>query len=179
MLGATCTTTIGAMERRLTLRDGSAVVVRPVEPDDAGLLVEGFEDLSDRSRYARFLTAVPRLPRHWVDDLVDVDHRDREALGALDPATGEGIGVARYVRLDEDPAEAEFAIAVVDAWQGRGLGRALLQELVDAARANGIARLSGDVLAENDRMLALGRSAASAAWVGDVHDGVVHLTLEL
>ena len=123
------------MQRTATLRDGSTAVIRPVEPEDAGLLVDGFEALSDRSRYARFLTAVPRLPRHWVADLVDLDHRDREALGALDPETGEGIGVARYVRLDDDPEEAEFAIAIADAWQGRGLGRVLLGELVDAARA--------------------------------------------
>lgn len=167
------------MERTVTLRDGSTAVIRPVEPDDAGLLVEGFEALSDRSRYARFLTAVPRLPKHWVDNLVDVDHRDREALGAVDVRTGEGVGVARYVRLAEDPEEAEFAIAIADDWQGRGLGRVLLGELVDAARANGLRRLSGDILAENARMLALGRTVGRDARLGDVHDGVVHLTVDL
>lgn len=167
------------MQRTVTLRDGSTVVIRPVEPEDAGLLVEGFEALSDRSRYARFLTAVPRLPRHWVEDLVDVDHRDREALGAVDPVTGEGVGVVRYVRLPDAADEAEFAIAVADDWQGRGLGRVLLAELVDAARANGLRRLSGDVLAENTRMLELGRSIGRDAWLGEIHDGVVHLTVEL
>ncbi len=167
------------MQRTVMLRDGSTAVIRPVEPEDAGLLVDGFEALSDRSRYARFLTAVPRLPRHWVEELVDVDHRDREALGAVDSQTGEGVGVARYVRLDDDPDEAEFAIAIVDAWQGRGLGRILLGELVEAARANGLQRLSGDVLAENDRMLALGRSVGRDARIGDVQDGVVRLVVEL
>ncbi len=167
------------MERTVTLRDGSTAVIRPVEPEDAGLLVDGFEALSDRSRYARFLTAVPRLPRHWVQELVDLDHRDREALGALDAQTGDGVGVARYVRLEDDPQEAEFAIAIADDWQGRGLGRILLGELVEAARANGLLRLSGDVLAANDRMLELGRSVGRDAHLGDVHDGVVHLVVEL
>jgi GNAT superfamily N-acetyltransferase len=167
------------MQRTVMLRDGSTAVIRPVEPEDAGLLVDGFEALSDRSRYARFLTAVPRLPRHWVEDLVDLDHRDREALGALDPQTGAGVGVARYVRLDDDPEEAEFAIAIVDDWQGRGLGRILLGELVEAARANGLQRLSGDVLAENDRMLELGRTVGRDARIGEVHNGVVRLVVEL
>lgn len=167
------------MQRTVILRDGSTAVIRPIEPEDAGLLVEGFEALSDRSRYARFLTAVPRLPRHWVEELVDVDHRDREALGALDERTGEGIGVARYVRLDDDPEEAEFAIAIADDWQGRGLGRILLGELVDAARANGLLRLSGDVLAENHRMLALGHTVGRGASTGEVQDGVVRLVVEL
>lgn len=167
------------MQRTVTLRDGSTAVIRPIEPEDAGLLVEGFEALSDRSRYARFLTAVPRLPRHWVDVLVDVDHRDREALGALDPQTGEGVGVARYVRLEDAPDEAEFAIAIADDWQGRGLGRVLLAELVDAARANGLRCLTADVLAENTRMLELGRSVGRDARLGEIHDGVVHLTVEL
>lgn len=167
------------MQRTVTLRDGSTVVLRPMEPEDAGLLVEGFEALSDRSRYARFLTAVPRLPRHWVEELVDLDHRDREALGAIDPVSGEGVGVARYVRLEDDPREADFAIAIADPWQGRGLGRVLLAELVDAARANGLERISGDVLAENTRMLQLGRSVGRDAHVGPPEAGVVRLVVEL
>ena len=167
------------MERTVTLSDGTSVVIRPVEPEDADLLVEGFAELSDHSRYARFLTAVPRLPRHWVGELVDVDHRDHEALGALDPETGRGIGVARYVRLSDDPEEADFAIALADSWQGRGLGRILLGELADAARANGLRRLSGDVLATNTRMLALGRGIGRSATVGPPQDGVVRLVVEL
>jgi acetyltransferase len=167
------------MKRTVTLRDGAAVDIRPLEPEDADLLVEGFEGLSPASRYARFLTAVPSLPRHWVDDLVDLDHRDREALAASDGQTGRGIGIARYVRDENDPQEAEFAIAIADAWQSRGLGRVLLGELIDAARANGLTRLYGDVLADNERMLALGRELGDPAHVGPAESGVVRLVLEL
>jgi acetyltransferase len=167
------------MQRQVTLPEGIDVVIRPVEPDDADLLVQAFEGLSAESRYLRFLTTVPRLPRHWVDELVDLDHRYREALGALDPETGEGIAVARYVRFDDDPEEADFAIAVADAWQGRGLGRLLLGELLEAARANGLRRLSGDVIATNERMLALGHTLGVPTRTSVAESGVVRLVLEL
>ena len=167
------------MLRTVTLRDGAAVDIRPLEPDDSDLLLQGFEGLSPASRYARFLTAVPRLPKHWVDDLTDLDHRDREALAASDAATGRGIGIARYVRVEGEPDAAEFAIAIADAWQDRGLGRLLLEELIGAARANGIARLYGDVFASNERMLGLGRTIGRGAHVGTPETGIVRLTIEL
>ena len=167
------------MLRTVTLRDGAAVDIRPLEPDDSELLLQGFEGLSPASRYARFLTAVPRLPKHWVDELVDLDHRDREALAASDAATGRGIGIARYVRVEGEPDAAEFAIAIADDWQDRGLGRMLLGELIDAARANGIARFYGDVFANNERMLGLGRTIGRGAQVGPAETGIVRLTVEL
>ncbi len=167
------------MQRTITLRDGAAVDIRPIEPEDADLLVAGFERLSPSTRYARFLTAVPSLPRHWVAGLVELDHRDREALVALDSQSGDMVGVARYVRLQEDPQTADFAIVIGDPWQGRGLGRILLGELVEAARANGIERFSGDVFAENQRMLGLGRTIGRSAHVGVPDSGVSKLVIEL
>jgi GNAT superfamily N-acetyltransferase len=69
-----------------------------------------------------------------------VDHHDHEAIIALDPLTGEGVGVARYVRAGADPEVAEVAVTVVDDWQGRGLGRALLERLAARARREGVRR---------------------------------------
>jgi hypothetical protein len=86
--------------RPARLRDGSAVLIRPVRPEDAGLLKDSFAGL-------RYLTGV--------------DHRDHEALGALAHARGGGVGIARYVRDREDPHAAEIAVIVIDGWQGRGL----------------------------------------------------------
>lgn len=86
---------------------------------------------------------------------VEVNHRDHEALVALDPDTGEGIGVARYVRSHEDPSVAELAVAVVDDWQGLGVGSRLVSELADRARDEGVTSFSATVLAENDTMLKL------------------------
>ncbi len=167
------------MSRLARLKDGSVVELRPLEPSDAELLTSGFETLSEATRYERFFTAVPTLPKHWVNDLLDIDHRDREALGATIPGTTRGIGVARYVRLDDDPDEADFAVTITDAWQGRGLGRVLMEELVAAARANGLRRLSADILAENEPMIGLARTLGRSAEISLPDEGVVHAVIEL
>ena len=120
------------------LRDGSRVEVRPVRRSDAELLLRGFERLSDESRYRRFLCSMPELSEEMVRYLTDVDHHDHEAVVALDAATGEGVGVARYVRDLDRPERAEAAVTVIDDWQGRGLGTLLLELLAVRAREEGV-----------------------------------------
>ena len=137
------------------LRDGSTVQVRPIEPSDRALLRRGLERLSEESRYRRFLSPVPRLTGAQLRYLTDVDHHDHEALIALEPASGEAVGVARYVRTA--PTAAEFAVTVIDDWQGRGLGSALLDLLAGRAREEGIARFGALLLAGNEEMLQLVR----------------------
>ena len=105
--------------RPVRLRDGSAVLIRPVRPEDAGLLEDGFAGLSDRSRRLRFLGPKEALSAAELRYFTDVDHRDHEALGALDHVRGGGVGIARYVRDREDPYAAEIAVTVIDGWQGR------------------------------------------------------------
>jgi len=136
-----------------TLRDGSRVAIRPIEPDDREELAEGFERLSAESRYRRFFAPVPALSARDLDYLTDVDHRDHEALVATDAATGAGIGVARYVRTA--PEVAEPAIVVADDWQGRGVGTLLLDALVGRAREEGIRRFEAPVLASNREVIGL------------------------
>ena len=137
------------------LRDGSRVVVRPIEPDDKEALLQGFENLSDESRYRRFFTPTPRLTRSQLRYLTEVDHDGHEALIAFAEDTREPVGVARYVRLADDASVAEPAVTVVDHWQGRGLGTLLLEEITERARNAGIERFSATVLAANDPMITL------------------------
>jgi GNAT superfamily N-acetyltransferase len=137
------------------LRDGTRVLVRPIEPDDRERLLEGFEHLSDESRYRRFLAPMPELSESTLRYLTEVDHRDHEALVALVEATGQGIGVARYVRQPDRPEVAEAAVTVADEWQGRGAGTLLLELLAARAREEGIERFSALVLATNREMLEL------------------------
>jgi RimJ/RimL family protein N-acetyltransferase len=131
------------------LRDGSEVVIRRVTSADAPLLAESFERLSRESRELRFLTAKSHLSARELRYLTEVDGHFHEALGALDPATGQGVGVARFARLAPDADVAEVAVTVADAWQQRGLGTLLLEQLTDRARAEGITRYTALVSAEN------------------------------
>jgi nucleotide-binding universal stress UspA family protein/GNAT superfamily N-acetyltransferase len=139
--------------RPITLRDGSRIVIRPIEPGDREGLREGFERLSPESRYRRFFSPVPRLSERHLDYLTQVDHHDHEALVAVEADGDAGVGVARYVRTAPD--EAEPAMAVTDDWQGRGVGGRLLDELANRAREEGIARFRAPVLAGNREALGL------------------------
>lgn len=145
-------------ETEHVLRDGSTILLREVRPSDKGAIAAGFERLSPESRYRRFFTAMNRLSDSDLRYLTEVDHRDHEAVLGFSPEGGP-VGVARYVRI-EGPAQAEVAVAVVDDWQNRGAGTALLERLVERARENGIERFVATVLQENEEALDLFRSIA-------------------
>ncbi|HTP21427.1 MAG TPA: GNAT family N-acetyltransferase [Solirubrobacteraceae bacterium] len=138
---------------RTQLRDGSVVVIRPLEPEDRDLIRAGFERLSDRSRYLRFQTPLTELSEQQLSYLTAVDHHDHEALVALDPDSDGAIGVARFVRVGDDVAEC--AIAVADDWQNRGLATQLLDRLVERAHQEGVERFTALVLADNTDALRL------------------------
>lgn len=137
------------------LRDGSVVGVRPVRPEDAPLFAAGWERFGDESRYKRFLGLKPRLTQRDLAFFTRLDHVDHEALGALDPETGEGLGVARYVRNPGRPESAEAAVSVIDAWQGRGLGGVLLRRLCRRALENGVTTFTATLFTDNRSMLHL------------------------
>jgi GNAT superfamily N-acetyltransferase len=137
------------------LRDGSRVRVRQGHSSDRDLLLRGFARLSTESRYRRFLSPKPELSEANIHYLTEIDHHDHEAMIALAEATGEGIGVARYVRDPERPAAAEVAVTVIDDWQGRGLGTLLLEVLSARAREEGITIFTALMLASNHEMMDL------------------------
>jgi acetyltransferase len=139
--------------KRVTLADGTEVTLRPIHPVDEPALTALYERLSPQTAYQRFFTVMRRLPPDWAHILANVDYDRRMALAAIGPEGGL-IGVARYV-YDERAREAEIAIVIEDRWQGRGLGKLLLGELVDYAKGRGIRRLRAYVLADNVRMLKL------------------------
>ena len=149
------------------------ITVRPLDADDREAFADAFDRMSPASRYQRFLGAMPRLSESQLTYLTDVDQRDHVALAAV---VDSGIvGVARFIRLDD--TEAELAMAVVDEWRGRGLGRTLLAALVDEARSLGVTRFEATVLADNVPMLRLLRG------LGEIRSSpagsALHVTVEL
>jgi nucleotide-binding universal stress UspA family protein/GNAT superfamily N-acetyltransferase len=163
--------------RTITLRDGARATLRPIAPEDKPLVAASFERLSEESRYRRFFTTKNELSAAELDYLVDVDHADHEAIIAIDPSSGEALGVARYIRSEDDAEVAEVAVTVADDWQRRGLGRALLHRLTYRARREGVHRFSALVQSDNPRALGL------LADVGDTQTeydgGVVEVVIEL
>jgi GNAT superfamily N-acetyltransferase len=139
----------------VTLPDGSCVRIRPGHRSDRELLLRGFKRLSSQSRYRRFLVPMTQLTDEMVRYLTEIDHHDHEAMIALDEDTGEGVGVARYVRSRDRQDVAELAVTVIDDWQGKGLGTLLVEVLSARARAEGITTFSALMLASNDEMMDL------------------------
>jgi RimJ/RimL family protein N-acetyltransferase len=136
-------------EGDVVLADGGKVHVRPIEPSDAERLRRMGSRLSPDTVYLRFFSHVTLSDRD-IERLTTVDHDDRVALVAL--VDDEMVGVARYSRL-EVPTDAEVAVVIEDAHQGRHLAPLLLERLTAAARERGIERFCAVVMPENRRML--------------------------
>jgi acetyltransferase len=138
----------------MRLRDGMRVAVRPIRPEDAEFEQRFFEALSERSRYQRFLNQIAHLPPNMVARFTQLDYDRELALVVLAPGNSEFIGVGRYAP-NADGETAEFALTVADAWQGHGVGRALLERLCVCAREAGYSILYGHILNANQDMLSL------------------------
>ena len=138
--------------------DGTVVTIRPITSADLGLEQEFVEGLSARSGYQRLMSA-RRPSLEELKRLTDINPERETALIATVPSNGRErqIGVARYVK-ESSTADAEFAIVLSDDWQRRGLGTKLLGSLLTAAKNDGVRRLIGTTMSENDGMLALGRA---------------------
>jgi RimJ/RimL family protein N-acetyltransferase len=143
-------------ESRATLNNGETVYLRLLSPLDGELLEQGFQKLSEESRYQRFMTNLESLPERYVEHLVDVDNDDHLAVAALRrDEVGrevEGVGVARYFRDRNNPKRAEIAVTVIDDVHGTGLGTLLFGVCGAAAWERGIHTLHAEVLPENRSM---------------------------
>lgn len=157
------------LEQSLVLRDGITVRLRPMRPEDTGLEQRFFDGLSERARYLRFQHHLPALSPRMIERFTQLDYDRELALIALDPERDEFIAVGRYVPM-EDGKTAEFALAVADAWQARGLGGALLARLTDCARDAGYDALIGLVLNANRGMLDLAKRLGFQAAERDGQD---------
>lgn len=128
-------------------------IIRAVRADDMAALNSFFLALSPRSRRLRFHGAVNVLPPAALQRLSAPDDATHATL--VVEADVRLIGEARYIVDPAEPTRAEFALAIADEWQGRGLGRRLLHQLLQRAREQGLSALHGSVLDENTPMLTL------------------------
>ena len=142
------------LPEQVTLPDGGEVVIRPVMPDDRGLFLAAWERVSKASRQRRFLGPKAELTEEELDFYTQVDGHNHIAIGAvaLDQhgQASEGVAVARIIRADDEPDAGELGILVVDAWQGRGVGRALMPRLLKLAAAEGIRRVRAQAWSDNE-----------------------------
>jgi GNAT superfamily N-acetyltransferase len=153
----------------------ASVAIRPLTRSEAPAALDAvFAGLSARARFLRFHSPLPRLSPQLRASLADLDGHRRVAV--LAEAQGCPVGIAQFVATGLD--EAEMAVAVVDAWQRRGIGTRLLAALGELATELGYTRLTGSVLPENAAMLAL--TARLAPWPRPIWDGeVVRVVLPL
>jgi GNAT superfamily N-acetyltransferase len=166
---------------RHTLRDGTRVLLRHIQPSDKEELHRSFHALSPESRYRRFFAGMTDLSDASLEYLCNVDGRNHVAIVALiesnDLKEEHGVGVARFVRLEKEPDVAEIAVTVVDDQQKKGLGTLLLATAARAAVARHITHFRAEVLASNEPMLDLLRDAG--ATLRPTPDGTVLVDAEI
>ena len=151
------------LARTWILASGESLRVRPIRHDD-GELEEAFVcALSFESRYQRMLSGGTKVTPEWIDSMTHIDYRRHMAFAVTSAINGaeQFIGVGRYV-ADAVKSSAEVALVLADAWQGQGLGRRLLETLLEHAASAAIREAVGVVLATNVAMLRLARSLGFA-----------------
>lgn len=148
--------------RRVHLPDGTLIYLRRLRDSDLAHANEFFEHLSERSRYLRFMTPMPRLTPETLASLLQAMHESKSAVvvAVFEHADGreELLGGGRIVPTGRR-GTCEFALTIVDEWQGRGLGGVLMREVIRNARQLGYRRIEGYVLTINSGMLAVAQHA--------------------
>ena len=138
------------------MADGTDVVIRPIRPEDADLVKRFVHDLSEETKYFRFMNSVQELTEEMLARLTQLDYSREMALVAVtsDEEAETELGVARY-SINPDGESCEFALVVADKITGKGLGQKLMVSLMEAARSVGLASIEGEVLSHNHNMLKL------------------------
>jgi len=163
---------VGSPELRTTflLDDGTLITFRPIHLTDEPRMRDLFYQLSQETLYYRFMSGMKRVPRKQIMDFTYIDHRNEVAIVATLPEAygDEIIGIGRYI-LDPRTNRAEVAFVILDKWQNRGIGTALLKHLINIARRNGIAGFTAEVLRENKAMQAVFNKSGCKlkSWLND------------
>ncbi|MGO9567297.1 MAG: N-acetyltransferase family protein [Desulfomonilaceae bacterium] len=135
-------------------KDGSLISIRPIRSDDAPLLVDLFNRLSKDTIFFRFLDDLKSLPRNWLQDFTRIDYAQDVAMVAVKEIESRDriLGVCRIMRKPGS-TNGEIAVVVADHWQGKGIGKILLQKSIQIAKELGMRVLWGIVSSENKKIL--------------------------
>jgi acetyltransferase len=141
---------------RWQLADGTDITIRPIRPEDAGLVQTFVRNLSEQSRFFRFMNSVQELSQSMLIRFTQIDYSREMALIAVSEQHGVEVelGVARFA-VNPDGESCEFALVIDDSMHGKGLGQKLMTALMDAARTKGMKIMEGEVLRNNADMLHL------------------------
>lgn len=148
--------TLNRLEDAWRLRGGSVAVIRPATVDDAPAIQALVRGLTPATRYSRFFSGLQELSPEWLERFTHVHPRRDVSLLATVVREGREVlvGMGQYA-ADPYPERCDFAVLVADDWQCFGIGRRLLRNLECVARAAGLERIEGEVLAHNSSMLGL------------------------
>jgi acetyltransferase len=163
------------------LPNGMDMVIRPIRPEDADMEQEFVRNLSEQSKYFRFMQAIDELSPQMLARFTQIDYsREMGLISVVHDAEGreKQIGVARY-SINPDGRSCEFAIVVADEWQRQGIAHLLMQQLLAAARSHGLRIMEGDVLAANNDMLTLAAKLGFSISASAEDPDVVHVVLRL
>ena len=146
------------LETHWQLSDGTDITIRPIRPEDAEIEAAFVKGLSSEAKFFRFMEHLDQLSQAMLVRFTQIDYDREMALIAVVEQGGKEveIAVARYV-TGADERSCEFAIAVADDWQGKGIASKLMVNLMEAARGRGLSTMYGDILAHNQKMLGLMR----------------------
>jgi RimJ/RimL family protein N-acetyltransferase len=165
------------------LKDGTAVTIRAIRPDDKNRIVEAFKNLESESVYTRFFSYKRGLTDKELKTATEVDFENTVALVVTVPAgSGEEtvIGAGRYVLYDPPNAlrSAEIAFTIEEDYQGQGIAGRILGHLIHIAREKGVSQFEADVLPENKAMLAV-FARSGLPMKKSLEEGAVHVSLSL
>lgn len=171
---------VRAYEACEKLKDGHSVYVRAIRPDDKETILAGISQFSEASVYKRFHGPKQGLTEQELKFMTEIDYLHHVALVVALKENGQVIGGGRYISYDESlpPRSAELAFAVVDSFQGLGVGSIVLKHLIIIAREVGVGIFEADVLVENSAMIRVFEKSG-LAMTKDYEGRNVHITMTL
>ncbi len=161
------------------LRDGTQMTIRPIRPEDAELVQQFVRELSEESRYFRFMNSMHELTETMLVRFTQIDYSKEVAIIALtEPESASELGIARFT-TNPDGESCEFAIVLADKMTGKGLGTKLMRSLIEIAKSKKLKRIEGEVLNSNHNMLKLMQGLGFKLEMGEEDINMVKVTLSL